>query len=467
MRAMAREDFQQRPSSLPSPGEDLWTAGSPHLQHSEEAERAVLASVLLEPSFWPRVEQRLRPQDFAFDHHRHIFEAMAEVARQGQVIDTLTLQARLAEHGALEKVGGVAYIACLDVDLPDPTRIDAYLEIVRDRALRRRLSSLGLHLARQAFDPGASGREVVGRLEARVLQMSEGLTSARLEPIGEVVDATVEAVEEEPGSALPELRWGLPTLDRILGGLGRGRMVVLAGRPGYGKTSLALAVCRELAAVQARTVALFSLEMTNRELALRLLGSEAEVPAQRIASGILSRPEWERLHQSAARLRTAPLYVDDSSSLTLLELASTVRRLQSRQGLDAVVIDYLQLLDLGEPAQNETLALARISRGLKKLARELNVPVLVISQLSREPERRGPAARPKLSDLRGSGALEQDPDAVIFLWPPSELQEAVEGANLLAIVAKNRHGEAGEVGLRFTKETLVFEERPNPQETHS
>ncbi len=196
--------------------------------------------------------------------------------------------------------------------------------------------------------------------------------------------------------------------------------------------------------------------MTSRELVLRLLGSESEIPSNRLASGVLSRSEWERLQSSAGRLRSVPFFLDDASGLSVLELASAARRLKAQRGLDAVVVDYLQLLDPGQRYQNETIALSAVSRSLKQLAKELEVPVLVLSQLSREPERRGKGSRPQLSDLRGSGSIEQDADAVVFLWPPSDLQEAAEGTELVAIVAKNRHGETGEVKLGFAKGTMRF-----------
>jgi replicative DNA helicase len=207
-------------------------------------------------------------------------------------------------------------------------------------------------------------------------------------------------------------------------------------------------------------VAYFSLEMTCRELALRLLATETGIPSDRLEKGILSRPQWAALHAAVARLRNIPLYLDDSGTLTLWQLASTVRRLKAQRGLDAVLIDYLQLLHPSESYPNETAALAALSRGLKQLAKELDIPVLVVSQLSREPERRGPAARPQLSDLRGSGSIEQDANAVLFLWSPG--LGAAQAANLELIVAKNRNGATGEILLDFRGDTLRFAEVPSP-----
>jgi len=437
-------------------GDQLFPIAPSHLQHSEEAERAVLASVLLQPEVWPRLGERLRARDFAVEKHQLLFEGMRRTAERGHLVDTLSLTATLEELGTLDAAGGKAYLHCLDVDLPDIGRIDTYIEIVWDRALRRRMAELCLAVARSAFDPGRTGREVVGQAEAGILQVGEGLSSARLGPLGSLVDETLTDLEDNPVGRLPELRCGLDPLDTLLSGLGRGRLVVLAGRPGRGKTSLALASALDLALYQGHSVAFFSLEMTSRELVLRLLGAASEIPTQRIASGVLSRSEWERLHEAAGRLRSVPFYLDDTSGLSILELASAARRLKAQRGLDAVVVDYLQLLDPGQRYQNENIALSAVSRALKQLAKELDVPVLVLSQLSRESERRGQGSPPQLSDLRGSGSIEQDADAVVFLWPPSDAQKAIDGADLVAIVAKNRHGETGEVKLGFAKETLRF-----------
>jgi replicative DNA helicase len=426
------------------------------LQHSEEAERAVLASIFLEPTFWPRVAQRLALKDFAFEKHQLIFEAMGRVVAESQTVDTLTVRAKLEELGTFDLAGGVAYIHTLDVGLPDYTRIDTYVEIVKDRALRRGLADFGLGLTRRAFDPASKGAVVLAKAEADILHFGEKIASRRLERLGPLIEAAVTDLEEEGQGEAP-LRTGFPSLDHILGGLGRGRLTVLAGRPGQGKTSVALTIAQDLAIRQGRTVAFFSLEMTNRELTLKILGAETGLPIRQLEKGILSRAQWTQLHQCAARLQSVPLYLDDSSSLTLMELASTVRRLKAQRELDAVVVDYLQLLSAAEAFQNETVALAAISRGLKQLASDLEVPVLLLSQLSRQVERRGPGAPPILSDLRGSGSIEQDADAVVFVWTP-ESHDGVENS-LQALIAKNRHGEEGRADLRFEKATMtLFEE---------
>jgi len=434
--------------------------GAAQLRDSEEVERAVLATVLLVPAAWELVSDQLTVDDFGLEIHRRLFEAMAAVVKAGHVIDPLTLQTQLEEAGTLDAVGGKATLYTLDTELPDTGRVEIYVEIVRDRALRRRLSETGWQLARRAFEPGTSGREILAEAEGTILKLGEGMASRRLRRAGEVVAGTAETLEEAPGSLVPELSWGLDGADRLLGGLGRGRLLVLAGRPGKGKTSLALAVAHHLTASQGRTVAYFSLEMTCRELALRLLATETGIPSDRLEKGILSRPQWAALHAAVARLRNIPLYLDDSGTLTLWQLASTVRRLKAQRGLDAVLIDYLQLLHPSESYPNETAALAALSRGLKQLAKELDIPVLVVSQLSREPERRGPAARPQLSDLRGSGSIEQDANAVLFLWSPG--LGAAQAANLELIVAKNRNGATGEVLLDFRGDTLRFAEVPSP-----
>ena len=457
---MERQKSHKKPPSLLLSREDPWIAGSAQLQRSEEAERAVLACVLLEPSFWPQVEQALNPDDFAFDRHRCIFEGMAAVVRQDQVIDTLTLQAKLAEQGTLETAGGVAYISCLDVDLPDPTRIRAYLEIVQDRSLRRRLLDLGLRIGRGSLQEGSSGREALASA-AMALQKLEGrVDTGQVEPLGNAAAEVLEKLEAGL-SKTQVMSTGIPDLDGMTGGLVRGTLTVIAGRPGTGKTSLALSIARDLSLQQKRRVVFFSLEMSPEELALRVLSAESDIPFQRIVGGVLSHSQWSRLRQAAETVQVSRLLVADSPTLSVEDVNTRVPSLCWQQPIDALFIDYLQLMYSEAFHPTESRELGTITRSLKHLARRMDIPVILLSQLSRESVRRGRDSRPVLSDLRGSGNIEEHADLVIFSWPP-ECPEAAGDGNVVLIVAKHRNGSTGDVPVAFVREFMDF--RPSSAE---
>ena len=435
--------------------EDLFLLPSPSdLQASQEAEAAVLAAVLLEPGLWLRLADALDPRDFALERHRLLFESMAHTAEAGQPIDRLTVQARLEEQGTFERVGGLAYLACLDIHLPDINRIDAYIEIVKDRSIRRQLVALGAHTARTAGQPGLSAREVLADTEKALQALSARVGVVQLASMGDAAQGVVETLEEGPLEG-PELGSGFPELDARTRGLVRGNLLVIAGRPGAGKTSLALSMARDLSLRQGRRTVLFSLEMSAEELALRVLSAEARIPFQRLAKGVLSHDQWSRLHDTVNTVRRSPFYVGDSSTLSLGELTSAVRRLRWQHAVDVVLVDYLQLMHSGHQHPTETLELGAITRGLKQLAREINIPVILLSQLSRESERRGAGSRPKLSDLRGSGSIEQDADLVLFPWPRESPKPAEEG-NVELIIAKQRNGPTGAVPVFLSRELMDF-----------
>jgi replicative DNA helicase len=433
----------------------LYPSSSP-LHTCEEAEAAVLAAVLLEESLWPRLADGLDRQDFAVERHRLIFDGMERIAQEGQPIDRLTLQARLEEQGTFERAGGLAYVACLDVHLPDLGRIDHYIEIVKDRSIRRQVVALGAQYARAAAETGMSGRDVLAQAETALQTLSARVGVVRLASMGEAAEAAVEALEEGPEEGA-ELSTGFPALDALTRGLVRGNLLVIAGRPGAGKTSLALSMARDLSLRQGRRAVLFSLEMSAEELALRVLSAEAEIPFQRLVRGVLSHEQWNRVHDAVRTVRRSPLHVGDSSTLSLGELSAAVRRLCWQQAVDVVLVDYLQLMHSGHQHPTEALELGAITRGLKQLAREIHIPVVLLSQLSREPERRGTGSRPKLSDLRGSGSIEQDADLVLFPWPRESPQppQPQEG-NVELIIAKHRNGPTGSLPVLLSRELMDF-----------
>ncbi|HEV8239741.1 MAG TPA: replicative DNA helicase [Thermoanaerobaculia bacterium] len=378
------------------------------LPHSEESERAVLAGILLEPEVLATVASRLVEGDFYFERHQRIYRAMIDLQGAATEVDLRTLQARLEQQGHIDAVGGLAYLAGLDVDLPDLGRIDSYVEIVKERSLRRRLIQACSDVTRSALDGGLEANEALGKAEQAILGLGEEAVARGFVSLGRVLDKTMEDIEERPGSTLIGIPTGFTDLDRMTHGLNKGNLIIIAGRPGQGKTSLALNIAQYVAVHQNKPVGVFSLEMSEQELALRILCSEADVSFSRLRAGHLSQKQWQTIVQTVRRLSPAPLFIDDSPNPSILEVASKTRRLRAELGLELIILDYLQLMQAGGRYENRNLEIAAISRSLKQLAKELEIPVIALSQLSRQPERRSGDHRPQLADLRESGCLTGD-----------------------------------------------------------
>ncbi|HEY0556780.1 MAG TPA: replicative DNA helicase, partial [Thermoanaerobaculia bacterium] len=304
--------------------------------------------------------------------------------------------------------GGLAYLTGLDLDLPDIGRIDAYVEIIKERSVRRRLIQMSGEIIRNCLDGGLEAREALGRAEQAILGLGEEAIQRGFAQLSHVLHTTLEELEERPGTMLTGVPTGFTDFDRISQGLNRGNLIIIAGRPGMGKTSFALNVAQHVTIRERKTVGVFSLEMSQQELALRILCSEADISFSRLRSNRVSQKEWTRIIQTVRAIGDAPLYIDDSPNPTLLEIASKSRRLKAERGLSLIVLDYLQLMQAGGRYENRNLEIAAISRGMKQLAKELEIPVIALSQLSRQPERRGSDHRPQLADLRESGCLAGD-----------------------------------------------------------
>ena len=444
-----------------------WAAAAPHmidtlpqqktLPHSEESERAVLGSVLLDPAILPTISGRLRAEDFYLDRHQLVYQAMLDLQDEQVEVDLRTLQARLEQRAQLDTVGGLAYLAGLDLDLPDIGRIDTYVEIVKERSVRRRLIHTSGQIIRDCLDGGVPAQEALGRAEQAILGLGEEAVQRGFAQLSQVLHSTLEELEERPGTMLTGVPTGFADLDRISQGLNRGNLIIIAGRPGMGKTSLALNIGQHVAIREKRTVGIFSLEMSQQELALRILCSESDISFARLRANRLTQKEWGRIFQVVRGLEGAPLFVDDSPNPSLLEVASKARRLKAERGLSLVVLDYLQLMQAGGRYENRNLEIAAISRGLKQLAKELEIPVIALSQLSRQPERRGSDHRPQLADLRESGSIEQDADLVAFIYRDEVYNPKEENRGLAElIIAKHRNGETGTVELVFLGETTSF-----------
>jgi replicative DNA helicase len=436
---------------------DIFPQKHPDLPHSDESERAVLGGVLLDPSVLPTISGRLRAEDLYAERHQLIYQAMLDLREEQVEPDLRTLQARLEQRGQLDMVGGLAYLTSLDIDLPDIGRIDTYVEIVKERSVRRRLIHTSGQIIRNCLDGGLEAREALGRAEQSILSLGEEAIQRGFAQLSHVLHTTLEELEERPGSMLTGVPTGFKEFDRISQGLNRGNLIIIAGRPGMGKTSFALNVCQNVAIRERKTVGIFSLEMSQQELALRILCSEADISFSRLRSNRVSQKEWTRIIQTVRAIGDAPLYIDDSPNPTLLEIASKARRLKAERGLAVVVLDYLQLMQAGGRYENRNLEIAAISRGMKQLAKELEIPVIALSQLSRQTERRGSDHRPQLSDLRESGSIEQDADMVAFIYRDEVYNQTDENKGLAElIIAKHRNGETATVDLVFLGETTSF-----------
>jgi len=427
------------------------------LPASEESERAVLGGILLDPAILPTISGRLRPEDFYMERHQTVYQAMLDLQDEQVEIDLRTVQAKLEQRGQFESTGGLTYLTGLDLDLPDIGRIDTYVEIIKERSVRRRLIHMSGQIIRDCLDGGLEAQEALGRAEQSILGLGEEAVQRGFAILSNVLHTTLEELEERPGSMLTGVPTGFIDFDRISQGLNRGNLIIIAGRPGMGKTSFALNVAQHVAIREKKTVGVFSLEMSQQELALRILCSEADISFARLRSNRISQKEWGKIFQVVRGMDGSPLFIDDSPNPSLLEVASKSRRLKAERGLSVLVLDYLQLMQAGGKYENRNLEIAAISRGLKQLAKELDIPVIALSQLSRQPERRGSDHRPQLSDLRESGSIEQDADMVAFIYRDEVYSPTDENKGLAElIIAKHRNGETGTVELVFLGETTSF-----------
>ncbi|MCL6450497.1 MAG: replicative DNA helicase [Acetobacteraceae bacterium] len=424
---------------------------------SLEAEQSVLGAMLLEKEAVIKAADLVGPDDFYREAHRVIFRAIASLVDRGEAADLVTVTEELRRLGQLEAVGGASYLTSLANAVPTAANVEHYARIVGEKSVLRRLIQVATAIAARAYEGAGEVEELLDEAEQGVFSISQRLKSPGFSPLKAVLVETFERLEylyENKGKAIG-VPTGFPDLDELTSGLQPSELIVLAARPAMGKTTLSLNIAAHAAVVSRIPVAIFSLEMARQQVALRMLCAEAQVEGHRLRTGYLRDEDWPKLSRALGRLSEAPVFVDDTPNLSVMELRARARRLKAEHRVGLVVVDYLQLMHTRGRAESRQQEISEITRALKALARELSIPVLALSQLSRAVEQRE-GRRPQLSDLRESGAIEQDADVVIFIHfdpkaPPEERNRLAE-----IIVAKQRNGPTDSVNLVFLREVARF-----------
>ncbi len=423
-----------------------------------EAEQAVLGAMLLSHDAVIVAMEKLQSQDFYRDVHRIIFEAMEHLHRENKEIDVITLPDELNRMNKLDDVGGLEYVLNLPNLVGSAANIEYYANIVAEKALARNLISTCTELTTEAYDGQKETEALLDDAERRILQLSDTKNRGDFASVGAVVEVTLDKITKlyENKAGLTGLPTGFRDLDRMTSGLQPSDLILVAARPSMGKTAFTLNIAQNVGVRQHKTVAFFSLEMSQEQLVQRLLCQIAHIDSQKLRTGQLnSDEEWTRLTDACDKLYESPIYIDDTPGISVAEMRSKARRLKSEHGLDLIIVDYLQLMQ-GRNAESRQQEISEISRSLKALARELKVPLIALSQLSRSVESRQDK-RPMLSDLRESGALEQDADIVSFLYREDYYDKETENQHITEVIlAKHRNGPVGSVKLYFKNEFTLF-----------
>ena len=429
------------------------------LPHNLEAEKAVLGAVLIHDEQFNIAVELINAQDFYRHAHQQIFDKMVSLTDRDEVIDLVTLKEELNRAGNLNEVGGPAYIAALVDGVPKSTNVEYYAKIVKEKATLRSLIGSANKILTTAYQAEADASEQLDLAGQAIFQITDDRLKGGFESLRDLVPGGFKTLEklQEQQSFLTGVPSGFTDLDRLTSGFQPSDLVIIAARPSMGKTSLALNIAQHVGTKTEKTVGVFSLEMSKQQLFLRMLTAEARIESQKFRGGFLSSEEYKKLSEALGALGEAKVFIDDSASISVLEMRAKARRLQQEHGLDLLIIDYLQLMQGRGRFENRNLELASISRSLKSLAKELEVPVVALSQLSRAPESRS-EHRPQLSDLRESGALEQDADVVLFIYREDQYDRKPENENTAeVIIGKQRNGPTGTVRLAFLDKITRFE----------
>lgn len=436
--------------------------------HSAEAELTVLGALLLDPDAIFMVAARLKADDFYDPIHREIYGAIRKLSEEGIAVDFITVANKLQDAGVLDRVGGSAFLAKLANDVPTASHIDHYADIVLEKSRRRGLAVIGKKLAELAQEDAKSSDELTEIAECEFLALSRPHSDERPTALGDMrterYEHYVRLYDSDDENAIAGVRTGFADLDQKVTSLAPGQLVVLAGRPGMGKTAFALDIARN-AVEQGRTVAFFSLEMSKEEVFDRLFSRGLGVEAWKLSRGLLTEEQASRMGSVFDQFSNLKLFIDDDHNSDLINIRSKARRHQLQHGLDLLIVDYLQLIEVTDRSagENQTQRITYISKSLKRLARELHCPVLALSQLSRECDRR-PQKQPLLSDLRDSGSIEQDGDKILMLYRESEYNPDCDNPALTDLyIRKNRNGPTGQIELNFDKTRMTFRDHPRGQ----
>ena len=437
------------------------------LPHNSEAERAVLGAILLDNALFDQTSEILTTGDFYLESHRSIFSTMERLASDSRAIDSLTLRDELQKENTLEAVGGVAYVASLLDGVPRVSSVEHYARIVQEKSLLRKL----IHAANEILLRGISNEEdpleLLERAEKSIFAISQEKIKGGFVQLQDLLTESYENIEAlyQRKELITGLSTGFVDLDRLTSGFQPSDLIIVAARPGLGKTSLVVNIAQYSAIQHQKVIGIFSLEMAAQQLVTRMLCAEARVDSHKVRSGYLSKEDWNRLAKTMSKLARARIFIDDTPGISIVEMRSKARRLKAEHGLDLLIIDYLQLMAGTSSGtrvrhENRQQEISAISRALKGLAKELQVPLIAVSQLSRAPEQRRGDHRPQLSDLRESGSIEQDADLVLFIYREDlyKKEEDLEEQGVVQIIiGKQRNGPTGVVKLAFIDQWTKFE----------
>jgi len=448
------------------------------MPQSPDAERAVLGAILINNHAFYRVIGTIDTDDFFKDAHRTIFGTMRRMAENSQEIEPLTMKEELAKHAQLDQAGGAAYISALLDVVPDVANVERYAKIVKEKSMLRRLIVMGNSVMRAALDAPSEPSDVLNIAEKSLYEIAEGSTDKGFVGLDRITRTNMTAIEQihTAGRLLTGIPTGYDRFNEFTSGFQLQDLIILAARPSMGKTSLMMNIAETIAipgkdglprsgSPRLQSVGVFSLEMSKEQIGLRILSSESGVSNHLIRSGMLSERNWRELAEASARLAKGKIFVDDTPGIDPLELRARARRLKMESGLDIVMVDYLQLMAVKGKVESRQQEISQISRSLKAVAKELNVPVLSLSQLSRRPEQRTGDHRPQLADLRESGAIEQDADVVCFIYRDEVYNRDTEEKGIAEIIiAKQRNGPIGDFKLVFRNDiTKFFNYEPQPE----
>lgn len=455
------------------------TASERTVPHNLEAERALLGSVLLDNSALNSALEVLIKDDFFSEAHRLTFERMIALSEKSRTIDLVTLSEELAKDGLLEKAGGAAYLSALTDGVPigATAAIGEYCRIVKEKSTIRRLMNASNNLLSRCMEGTDDAETLIDLAQSQMFEIAEQRVQTGFTSLRDEVKNSLEKINVlfDRGQSVTGIESGFVDLDNMTSGFQAGDLVVIAARPSLGKTALALNIAAHAAIENKKAVGIFSLEMSKESLVIRLLCSEGSIDSHKLRTGFSSREDWKRMTPALGRLSEASIYIDDTAALSIMQIRAKARRLKAEKGLDLLVVDYLQLISGDRRFENRTQEVSSISRGLKSIAKELKVPVIALSQLSRAPEQRTGNQRPQLSDLRESGSIEQDADLVIFIYREKKAQteEGGEedhmhgGFETHLIIGKQRNGPIGDVPVVFLRPYARFENKAHePDESN-